>query len=140
MSLEVHPCIYSMGNLVGKKQEIFRQTSSPIPHFLEGLERSIVELVNATVSKYKDNHVFSPWDGYVIHQWKGLLFPHLPTPLYPSKIPLIRAQTKWIPPSDGYFKLNYDGASRGNPRKSGYGIVIRDFKGHVIVAKSSSLS
>ena len=111
-----------------RKKGIFRQTSSPIPQFLEGLERSIVELVNASVRKYNGKHIFSPWDGYVIHRWKGLLFPHLPAPWCPSKIPLIQAQTKWIPSSEGYLKLNFDGASRGNPGKSGYGIVIRDFK------------
>ena len=72
-----------------RNKRIFRQTSSPIPQFLEGLERSIVELVNASVSKYKGKHVFSPWDSYVIHRWKGLLFPHLLAPLCPSKIPLI---------------------------------------------------
>ena len=55
-------------------KRIFRQTSSLIPQFLEGLERSIIELVNASVSKYNGKHVFSPWDGCVIHWWKGLLF------------------------------------------------------------------
>ena len=122
-----------------RNKRIFREMSSPIPQILEGLERSIVELVNASVSKYKGKYVFSPWDGYIIQRWKGLLFPHLPTPLFPSKIPLIHAQTKLIPPSEGYLKLNFDGASRRNLGNSSYGIVIRDFKGHVITTKSSSL-
>ena len=95
---------------------------------MEGLEISIVELVNASVSKYKGKHVFPPWDGYVIQRWKGLHFPRLPAPLCPSKIPLIHAQTKWIPPSEGYFKLNFDGAYRGNPINSGYGTIIRYIK------------
>ncbi|KAH9296609.1 hypothetical protein KI387_040197 [Taxus chinensis] len=41
---------------------------------------------------------------------------------------------KWIPPKDGYFKLNFDGAVKGNPRKAGGGGVLRDSQGKFILA------
>lgn len=31
----------------------------------------------------------------------------------------------WTPPPLGVLKLNFDGASKGNPRQAGYGSVIR---------------
>ncbi|XP_057869784.1 uncharacterized protein LOC131076562 [Cryptomeria japonica] len=35
----------------------------------------------------------------------------------------------WSPPKPGWIKLNFDGASRGNPGPSGIGYVIRDHTG-----------
>lgn len=47
--------------------------------------------------------------------------------------PMLRIkQQSWIPPVDGQFKLNFDGASKGNPGKAGFGCVIRDHDHNVI--------
>ncbi|KAL0345186.1 UNVERIFIED_CONTAM: hypothetical protein Sradi_4349900 [Sesamum radiatum] len=42
----------------------------------------------------------------------------------------------WQPPPTEWFKLNIDGSSLGNPGKSGYGGIIRDEAGNIIVAFS----
>ena len=37
----------------------------------------------------------------------------------------------WSPLSIGSFKVNFDGASKGNPRLARYGGVVRDLKGNI---------
>ncbi|GLJ36789.1 hypothetical protein SUGI_0741920 [Cryptomeria japonica] len=37
-----------------------------------------------------------------------------------------KANIVWTPPISRNFKINFDGASRGNPGKSGYGAIIRN--------------
>ncbi|XP_059073499.1 uncharacterized protein LOC131874235 [Cryptomeria japonica] len=50
-----------------------------------------------------------------------------------------RTSEVWIPPKTGNFKMNFDGASRGNPGKSGYGAIIRNEFGNFVGAKYGSL-
>ena len=38
----------------------------------------------------------------------------------------------WRPPTYGFWKLNFDGASRGNPGPSGFGACIRNPSGQVV--------
>ena len=39
--------------------------------------------------------------------------------------------SSWAAPPPGVFKLNFDGTSRGNPGKAGFGGLVRDHEGHV---------
>jgi ribonuclease HI len=43
-----------------------------------------------------------------------------------------RSNCTWIPPEEGWVKLNFDGASRGNPGVAGIGGIIRNWKGEII--------
>ncbi|KAG6466651.1 hypothetical protein ZIOFF_075555 [Zingiber officinale] len=45
----------------------------------------------------------------------------------------------WRRPDDGWFKLNTDGSSRGNPGESAYGAIVRDHSGQVLVARQGVL-
>ncbi|KAL0448028.1 UNVERIFIED_CONTAM: hypothetical protein Slati_1930700 [Sesamum latifolium] len=47
------------------------------------------------------------------------------------RVPLL---TQWNKPIDGWWKLNYDGASKGNPRASGAGGLIRDCHSNLVLA------
>ena len=40
---------------------------------------------------------------------------------------------KWIPSPCHMFQLNFDGASKGNPGKAGFGGIFRDHKGTPIL-------
>lgn len=42
--------------------------------------------------------------------------------------------SKWILPPDGCIKLNFDGASKGNPGTTGFSCVLRDHSSKVICA------
>jgi hypothetical protein len=41
-------------------------------------------------------------------------------------------ERNWKPPPVGSLKINFDGASKGNPKWTGMGGVIRDSKGNII--------
>lgn len=43
-----------------------------------------------------------------------------------------RKKDKWLPPSIGEFKTNFNGASHGNIGKSGVGVVILNFDAQII--------
>jgi len=67
----------------------------------------------------EERPIWSKWDLY----------------LAPSSnlIPLSSTQDsspeKWSHPPLGFFKLNFDGASKGNPGPTGFGLVFRDDQG-----------
>ncbi|GLJ37938.1 hypothetical protein SUGI_0772040 [Cryptomeria japonica] len=50
-----------------------------------------------------------------------------------------RTNVVWSPPKRGTIKVNFDGASRGNPRKSSYGAIMRDEFGNFVGAKYGPL-
>jgi ribonuclease HI len=47
--------------------------------------------------------------------------------------------TTWTPPPNGFIKINFDGASKGNPRPAGYGAVIRSSKGEILMLTAGYL-
>lgn len=46
----------------------------------------------------------------------------------------------WKPPIVGGLKLNLYGSSKGNPSPAGFGCVVRDYNGNVILAICGPLS
>lgn len=99
------------------------------------LERSISETSIAYV--YKAKHVgslFSDWDSKLMSSW-SLLSLAFKGNLHWIVHKVNRASIVWLPPLVGIFKLNIDGASKGNPGLSRVGVIIRDHKGLVLCAK-----
>ena len=47
--------------------------------------------------------------------------------------------TTWTPPPIGFIKINFDGASKGNPGPSGYGAVIKNPKGEILILTAGYL-
>jgi ribonuclease HI len=45
----------------------------------------------------------------------------------------------WSPPPKDFLKLNFDGASKGNPGDAGYGVVFRNHLGHIIAIGAGPL-
>jgi hypothetical protein len=60
----------------------------------------------------------------------------LPAPCAPSILSDVKT---WIPPQTGFLKLNFDGASKGNPGKAGEGGVIKDSGGEIIRMYAASI-
>lgn len=46
---------------------------------------------------------------------------------------------KWVLSSEGKLKLNFNGASLGNPGPAGYGCFMKDAQGHIILVKGGRL-
>ncbi|KAL0312659.1 UNVERIFIED_CONTAM: putative ribonuclease H protein [Sesamum radiatum] len=67
------------------------------------------------------------WRGDLLVAKKiGFIF-HSPSPTPPILC-------RWLPPPNGFWKLNSDGASKGNPGPLGAGGLIRDSRGKLIMA------
>ncbi|GAA0142857.1 hypothetical protein LIER_42739 [Lithospermum erythrorhizon] len=76
-----------------------------------------------------DGGIFKPVN------WRGYL--HLVTSLGCNlrvQSPSLPRVVKWTKPPDGHFKLNTDGASKGNSGESGCGGILRDKEGSIIMA------
>ncbi|XP_059076789.1 uncharacterized protein LOC131876039 [Cryptomeria japonica] len=91
------------------------------------IENHLVELLNESAkSKSLKKDLYTDWD------WKlKLAFPNLIIPsLFRNGNPEIpanpRLDVKWVVPKPGWYKINFDGASAGNPGQSGIGCIIRD--------------
>ncbi|KAK4385662.1 putative ribonuclease H protein [Sesamum angolense] len=68
--------------------------------------------------------------------WKGdkPVASHLKIPVPQQKISSRISIVKWIKPDRGWFKLNTDGASKGNPGIVGAGGIIRNHLGQTVLA------
>ena len=75
-----------------------------------------------TKSSHKEG-TFSFWDGSMKKQWTNLINPPM---VYAASNKEARANCKWDLPPPGWYKLNFDGAARGNPGIAGVGCIIND--------------
>ena len=97
-----------------------------------------MEAMNSDLKKRpREEGTFSDWDAEMKKHWPLLINPHF---AYKKKNDLARASCKWEPPPPGWMKLNFDGASRGNPGKAGIGCIIRDETGNWIAKRSKTLA
>lgn len=74
----------------------------------------------------------------MIFSWLGIKIPpHIG--IKDQGLLLSRLKVKWKPPKEGWHKLNFDGASRGNIGPSGVCYIIRDSNGETIGWLSNTL-
>ena len=106
---------------------------------MEGIERSISEVTNSSLKKTKFNPVVTSRDSQIIQRWKHLFIPDGWKIGNSSTSSLSCKQIGWRPPDEGYWKLNFDGASRGNPGPFGFGACIRNSEGDVVAITVSPL-
>jgi ribonuclease HI len=73
----------------------------------------------------------------ILQHWQPLPSHHSLPPTSPST-PL-SSPSFWSPPPVDFIKLNFDGASKGNPGAAGYGVVFRNHQGHIILINAGNL-
>ena len=66
----------------------------------------------------------------ILQYWKIPLAQNPPPS--PFSLPLQSIPSIWTPPKEGFIKLNFDGASKGNPGPAGYGVVLRNSGGEIL--------
>jgi hypothetical protein len=109
-------------------------THLPLPdlHSLHNLD-PIVESIWETIqiqSWTPEDIPSEPPESIIFSSWKkitskaSLSFSAPPTPT-------TRSPSSWSCPPPGFWKLNFDGASKGNPGPTGFGAVIRDNTGKI---------
>jgi ribonuclease HI len=121
-----------------RNKRIFRNVTNSIDLVLKGLEKSISEVVNAHVKNKISNYSFTQWDNSILKRWNHISIP----PFMASSPPnnhVDRSQIKWLPPTNGCIKVNFDGSSRSNSGKAGCGICLRNHLGEVLAFKCLSL-
>lgn len=103
---------------------------------LNSIESTIVDTVNCKIAfSLEQPKVFSSWDESIRKNWQGIKIP----PSFGQKKNNSRKDATWTPPKPSWLKLNFDGASRGNPSPSGIGYVIRDHSGVIIGKMAKSI-
>jgi ribonuclease HI len=79
----------------------------------------------------------NPSELLILQYWNPFPTPH---PLYPSSsAPPPSNPSSWSTPLVDFIKLNFDGASKGNPGAAGYGVVFHNHHGHIILINVGSL-
>ena len=57
----------------------------------------------------------------------------------PTRSRVMRTRQTWMPLSEGFYKINFDGAIFENFGRAGLGVVVRDVEGMVIAALSQNI-
>jgi ribonuclease HI len=79
-----------------------------------------------------DHLNFYPNELPILRFWSPSSSPQTPSPPTPTH----KSPTSWFPPPKDFIKLNFDGASKGNPGPAGYGIVFRDHHGNILLIRA----
>ena len=120
-------------------KHIFRKESLPLDIVLNGIERSISEVTNSSLKVIKFNPIVTQWDSQIVQKWKQLFIPN-GWKINHSSTSLSTRKNFWRPPAFGLWKLNFDGASRGNHGPSSFGACIRDPSSQVVAIIVSPLT
>jgi ribonuclease HI len=118
-----------------RNKRIFHSKHSPA----KDIWQTVVKLIRETIqSKHwqPGDHECSREEAHIYQSWKlnfkdsGISQPpkgHFSSP------------SLWSPPPDGFIKINFDGASKGNPGPAGYGAVIRNSTGEILLLTAGYL-
>jgi ribonuclease HI len=113
-----------------RNRRIFKNASLPWQHCWKQCHRNILETLNLRCWSDEDR-ACSPSELSILKHWTPL--PTLQTPPLPSSsFSPSCSPSHWSPPPEAFVKLNFDGASKGNPGAAGYGVVIRNHYGHIL--------
>ncbi|XP_059076372.1 uncharacterized protein LOC131875746 [Cryptomeria japonica] len=93
-------------------------------------ENHLIEILNeAAQSKSLKKNLYMDWDWKIKLALPNLLIPLLFALGNPMDQVNPRVGVKWDVLESGWSKVNFDGASAGNPGQSGIGCILRDSDG-----------
>jgi ribonuclease HI len=81
----------------------------------------------------------SPAELPVLRHWTPPPPSQLSSPPDSTPPPPMSSPSLWSPPPKDFLKLNFDGASKGNPGDAGYGVIFRNHLGHIIAIGAGPL-
>jgi ribonuclease HI len=119
------------------KSHLETSTKLPWHKIWSKIQRNISEMLKPKYWIVEDL-TCDPEERLILLKWDLCLGPDLDPP--PSHPPLVKSLDKWMHSPHRFFKLNFDGDSKGNPRPTGFGVVIWDDQGLVQHILSDNLS
>lgn len=120
-----------------RNRRIFCDSECNITSLYNKVEASITEVMNNYIRKItKEEGTFTEWDEEIKKNWINLINPPL---VYNKKEINARKECKWELPQIGWSKLNFDGASRGNPGVPGIGCIISSDSGNWMVKRAKPI-
>jgi ribonuclease HI len=117
-----------------RNRRIFKDLSLPWQQCWHLCCNNIRETINIQHWSEADSRA-APSEHCILQQWAL----HPPQTTHMTSQPKLGSPDYWSPPPEGYIKLNFDGASKGNPGEAGYGTVFRDHQGHIVIISAGSL-
>lgn len=82
---------------------------------------------------------FTYWDNVVFKKCPLLKSLPMPRSIQATHKKNFRKNENWIPPTSNKWKLNFDGASKGNLGKYGIEAIIHNFEGNIFKATSKKI-
>ena len=73
--MEMYPILVLLAIWWETNKRIFRKELTSLENMLEGIERSIAEVMNVSPNSCKVNLVITPWDSKMLREWKKLVIP-----------------------------------------------------------------
>jgi ribonuclease HI len=119
-----------------RNRRIFRSTSIPWQQCWRYCHRNIMETLHLRNWSSVDL-TCPPSELPILRYW--LQPPSLQTLPSPPVTNPSSSPSSWSPPPEDFIKLNFDGASKGNPGAAGYGVVFRNHHGHILVIGVGSI-
>jgi ribonuclease HI len=111
-----------------RNKRIFHSQSSPPDATWTKVRAQVTETVRNKSWTEKDWQC-NPEEQIILHNWQLDLTNHLSA--RSPTVPLV-SPTTWTPPPAHFIKVNFDGASKGNPGPAGYGTVLRNSDGEIL--------
>jgi hypothetical protein len=119
-----------------RNRRFFRNVSLPWQHCWNQCRLNILETLNLQLWNEKDL-ISNPSELLILQYWKPCPTSHPPFPS--SSPPPPSSPSSWSTPPVDLIKLNFDGASKGNPGAAGYGVVFHNHLGHILLINAGSL-
>jgi ribonuclease HI len=83
------------------------------------------------ISKFwkKDHLKCNLEEHYILQSWQPILINQLASRMHKHQK---TSPTTWSPPPTNFIKINFNGASKGNPGPAGYGAILRNSNGKIL--------
>lgn len=108
--------------------------------FLIRLEKAILKLINNVASQMNlTESPFTQFDAGVLMNWPLIKFRPANGLLRVNPQRMGEGRQVWDPPDKGWTKVNFGGASRGNPRVYGAGVIAQDDCGNILAIGAKRL-
>ena len=123
-----------------RNRRIFRGEKESLRRCISRIINAIEETVSVSATRKQAMKIpFTRDDRQIQNTWPGIRFKSPSGALVTSRSKTKEKPVEWVTPQEGWIKVNFDGAAKGNPGVSGIGIVFKDDRGHLLLAGAKKL-